>query len=160
MKEKLFNLKQLKNRPKKTDLEKDLRNPARRVVRHTILSKKYGDMQHHHMDATDYHLEHFKPLDIDQIVQESEKKMDEYLAEQQKRDEATAKKAEREAEKEKKKAEREAKKAAKQAAKDVTTEAESEDQEKTVNGVGSMKKGDDGLYHYQPVIFHDDKKKK
>lgn len=147
-------------RTERTDLEKDLRNPVRRVVRHTLLSKKYGNLQKHYMDAADYYLNQ-PTQDIDQVVEAANKEMDEYLAEQQqKRDEAAAKKAEREAEKEKKKAEREAKKAAKQAAKDVTTEAESEDQEKTVNGVGSMKKGDDGLYHYQPVIFHDDKKKK
>lgn len=138
----------LKNR---SQIEKDLRNPARRVVRHTLLKKKYGDMQHYYMDAADYYLN--QPTeDIDQVIESANKEMDEYLAEKQKkRDEAAAKKAEREA-----------KKAEKKAAKEVTTESSEveENPDKTVNGVGNMKKGDDGLYHYQPVIFHDDKKKK
>ena len=158
MKKKLFgNIMEKIN--KRTDLEKDLRNPVRRVVRHTLLSKKYGNLQQHYMAAADYYLNQ-PTQDIDQVVEAANKEMDEYLAEQQqKRDEAAAKKAEREAEKEKKKAEREAKKAAKE----VTTEAPDrteENPDKAVNGVGSMKKGDDGLYHYSPVIFHDDKKKK
>lgn len=139
----------LKNR---SQIEKDLRNPARRVVRHTLLKKKYGDMQHYYMDAADYYLN--QPTeDIDQVIESANKEMDDYLAEKQKkRDEAAAKKAEREA-----------KKAEKKAAKEVTTEAPDvteENPDKAVNGVGNMKKGDDGLYHYQPVIFHDDKKKK
>jgi hypothetical protein len=156
MKERAIKLKSLFNRPKKSDLEKDLRNPVRRVVRHTLLKKKYGDMQHYYMDAADHHLA--QPTeDIDEVIESANKEMDEYLEEQQKkREEAAAKKAEREAEREKKKAEREAKKAEKKAAKEVTSEPE--EPEKEVNGVGSMKKGEDGLYHYSPVVFKDEKK--
>ena len=148
-------------RKNRTQIEKDMAFAPGRIVRHTLLKKKYGDMQHYHMDAVDHMLANYQPKDIDEVVVEAEKEMDEYLESQEKKsEEAAAKKAEREAKRAEKKAEREAKKAAKNAeAPEVTTEAE--DPDKSVNGVStSMKKGEDGLYHYSPVVFHDEKEKK
>lgn len=183
----------------RSDIEKDIKNPIRRVCRHTIMKKKYGDMQQYHSDACGYYARK-ESISIAEVAEESRKKMQEDLeAIWSKEEEKAQKKAEREAKREAKRAEREAAKAAKKAQKDLTdevlkmaeedtealqnivdelheinNEAEEDfrevkpeaEEQKTVNGVGTaddlinnnpnVTKGEDGLYHFTPVIFHDE----
>lgn len=203
MKLKDAKLVQMINKMKaRTDIEKDIKNPVRRVYRHTILKSKYGDMQKYHSDACHYYTRK-ESLVINEVAEESRKKMQEDLeAIWAKEAEKAQKKAEREAQREAAKAEREAAKAAKKAQKDlsdevlkmaeentealqnivdelheinkeaeedfreVKSEATEEQQQKAVNGVGTaddlinnnpnITKGEDGLYHFTPVIFHDE----
>lgn len=202
MKLKDAKLVQMINKMKtRTDIEKDIKNPVRRVYRHTILKGKYGDMQKYHSDACHYYARK-ESLVINEVAEESKKKMQEDLeAIWAKEAEKAQKKAEREAQREAAKAEREAAKAAKKAQKDlsdevlkmaeentealqnivdelheINKEAEedfrevkseaTEEHQKAVNGVGTAEdlinnnpnitKGEDGLYHFTPVIFHDE----
>ena len=203
MKERNCKIRAMFNKMKsRSDIEKDIKNPVRRVYRHVLKKNEYGDMQQYHMDACSYYC-HQESKSIEEVAAEASKKMQKDLeAIWAKEEEKAQKKAEREAKREAAKAEREAAKAAKKAQKDLTDEvlkmaeentealkdivdelheinkeAEQEDfrevkpeEEKTVNSVGTTEdlidnnpnitKGEDGLYHFTPVIFHDEEDKK
>jgi len=42
-----------------TPIERDVKNPVRRVIHHGLLSKKYGDMQRYHQDACSYWIDQY-----------------------------------------------------------------------------------------------------
>lgn len=163
----------------RSDIEKDIHNPFRRVVRHTIFKNKYGNMMDYHVSACSYYCNQ-PMINIDQVVAESREKMKQHLEERDKNLE-----------------EKEAKKAAKKAKKDLTDEvvkiieedtealqnivdelheinkeeeSSKEDQnvdneadavtEDLINNNPNITKGEDGLYHFTPVFFHDEDPKK
>ena len=37
-----------------TQIERDVRCPIGRIIRHRLMANKYGDMQQYHMDACEY----------------------------------------------------------------------------------------------------------
>jgi len=112
----------------RSDIEKDIRNPLRRVYRHTIMKAKYGDMNDYHSRACSYYCNAPTP-DINQVVEDARAKMkadleDIWAKEEEKAQKKAEKQAERAAKKEERAAAREAKKAQKDLADEVLKMAE------------------------------------
>lgn len=78
----------MKVKHKLTDLEKDIRNPLRRFIRHTIQKDKYGDMLHYRCDVVHYYASQ-SLIDIEEAEAKALKDWDKYFEEAEKKADPT-----------------------------------------------------------------------
>ena len=138
----------------KTELEKDIANPVRRFIRHTLMADKYGSMMQYHIDACNYYYDKPK-VDLQKVMEEESKKTDEYV---KKYEEREAKKQNKDLQKDISKELDDISAEDLEVIKDLikeikkekaSTEAVSENKDDL-----SIKKGEDGLYRYSPITIH------